>query len=746
MLGLPDGVSGCLFDLDGVLTQTAQVHAAAWQEMFDCFLRDWSTATSAAFVPFDPVSDYDEYVDGKPREEGTRSFLASRGISLPEGSAADPPGTQTILGLSNRKNEIVLRRIRTDGVAPYPGSVSYVQAARAAGLRRAVVSSSANCRDVLAAAHIEDLFEVRIDGIFAEEEHLRGKPAPDTFLAGARALSLQPASAPSSKMPSPASRRAGLARSATSSVSIAWAGRGAASAWRQRDSDRSSRIAARAMIRQPEFSLDPWSLRETGLDLDRLAQTESVFALSNGHIGWRGNLDEGEPHGMPGSYLNGVYEIRPFPYSEAVYGRPESSETVINVTNGKLMRLFVDDEPFDVRYGTLLSHERSLDFRSGQLTRIAEWVSPVGGSVRVTSSRLVSFTHRAIAAVSYSVEPLEQSLRVTVQSELIANEQLPSPDGDPRQSAAVDHPLIAEFDSAHDNAVIVVHRTAESGLRVGAGMDHWIDGPGDVQTESRSFADGGLVTASAVLQPGQRLRIVKLVAYGWSSARSLPAIRDQVWAALSGAQQAGWDGVTADQRAYLDDFWDRADVEVDGDMEIQQAVRFGLFHVLQAGARGEDRPIAAKGLTGPGYDGHTFWDTETFVLPLLTLNAPDAVASALRWRHSTLPAARQRASQLGLAGAAFPWRTIAGQECSGYWPPARQHSISTPTSLTRSSATWMSLLTRASDASKGWSCSWRPLGSGGRLATTMTRAGSTSTESPDQMSTARSPTTTSIQT
>lgn len=192
MLGLPDGVSGCLFDLDGVLTQTAQVHAAAWQEMFDCFLRDWSTATSAAFVPFNPVSDYDEYVDGKPREEGTRSFLASRGISLPEGSAADPPGTQTILGLSNRKNEIVLRRIRTDGVAPYPGSVSYVQAARAAGLRRAVVSSSANCRDVLAAAHIEDLFEVRIDGIFAEEEHLRGKPAPDTFLAGARALSLQP--------------------------------------------------------------------------------------------------------------------------------------------------------------------------------------------------------------------------------------------------------------------------------------------------------------------------------------------------------------------------------------------------------------------------------------------------------------------------------------------------------------------------------------------------------------------------
>jgi alpha,alpha-trehalose phosphorylase len=422
------------------------------------------------------------------------------------------------------------------------------------------------------------------------------------------------------------------------------------------------------MIKQPEFSLEPWSVRETELALDRLAQTESVFALSNGHLGWRGCLDEGEPHGMPGSYLNGVYEIRPLPYAEASYGRPESSQTVINVTNGRLIRLFVDDEPFDVRYGTLKSHERVLDFRSGLLTRQAEWVSPAGGSVRVTSTRLVSFSHRAVAAISYEVEPLEQSLRVSVQSELLANEQLPPPDGDPRAAAVLEHPLIAEYDSAHDHAVVVVHRTAASGLRIGAAMDHSIEAPDGAQTEARSYADGGLVTASAVLRPGQRLRVIKLVSYGWSSVRSLSAVRDQVWAALSGARLAGWDGLVAEQRAYLDDFWDRADVEVDGDVEIQQAVRFGLFHVLQAGARGEDRPIPAKGLTGPGYDGHAFWDTETFVLPVLTMTAPEATASALRWRHSTLPTAAQRAAQLGFQGAAFPWRTIAGQECSGYWP------------------------------------------------------------------------------
>jgi alpha,alpha-trehalose phosphorylase len=422
------------------------------------------------------------------------------------------------------------------------------------------------------------------------------------------------------------------------------------------------------MIMQPEFTLEPWSVRETELALDRLAQTESVFALSNGHVGWRGCLDEGEPHGMPGSYLNGVYEIRPLPHSESAYGRPESGETVINVTNGRLIRLFVDDEPFDVRYGALRSHERVLDFRSGLLTRRADWISPAGGSVRITSTRLVSFTHRSIAAISYEVEPLEQSLQISVQSELLANEQVPEPDGDPRGGATLDHPLLPEFNAANEHSVIVVHRTAHSGLRVGAGMDHRFEGPDGMQTETHSYDDGGLVTASAVLQPGQRLRAVKFAGYGWSSERSLEAVRDQVWAALSGARLAGWDGLVADQRAYLDEFWDRADVQVDGDIEIQQAVRFGLYHVLQAGARGEDRPIPAKGLTGPGYDGHAFWDTEAFVLPVLTLTAPDAAASALRWRHSTLPTATKRAAQLGFKGAAFPWRTITGEECSGYWP------------------------------------------------------------------------------
>jgi beta-phosphoglucomutase family hydrolase len=191
-LGLPESVTACLFDLDGVLTQTAKVHAAAWKQMFDAYLREWAQRTGRPFVPFDEVRDYDEYVDGKPRYDGVRSFLASRGIELPEGSPSDPPGTETVDGLGNRKNELVLKLIREQGVQPYEGSVRYVRAVREAGLPRGVVSSSANCRDVLEAAGIEDLFDQVVDGLVAEREHLEGKPAPDTYLAGARALGVEP--------------------------------------------------------------------------------------------------------------------------------------------------------------------------------------------------------------------------------------------------------------------------------------------------------------------------------------------------------------------------------------------------------------------------------------------------------------------------------------------------------------------------------------------------------------------------
>ncbi|MER7888603.1 glycoside hydrolase family 65 protein [Micromonospora sp. NPDC094482] len=422
------------------------------------------------------------------------------------------------------------------------------------------------------------------------------------------------------------------------------------------------------MIRERAYPVDPWHVREIRLDMDVLAQSESVFALSNGHIGLRGNLDEGEPHGLPGTYLNSFYELRPLPYAEAGYGFPESGQTIVNVTNGKLLRLLVDDEPLDVRYGELLSHERTLDMRAGTLHRELHWRSPAGREVKVRSTRLVSFTQRAVAAINYEVEAVEGPLRLIVQSELVANESLPAQSRDPRVAAVLESPLLAEEELTTEDGGLLVHRTKVSGLRVAAAMDHEVYGPDRTTIESEGYEDWVRTTIGCVLKPGEKLRVVKYLAYGWSSRRSLPALRDQVGAALAAARLDGWEGLCREQREYLDEFWDAADVRVEGDPEIQQAVRFGLYHVLQAGARAERRPIAAKGLTGPGYDGHAFWDTEMFVLPVLTYTQPSAVRNALYWRHATLNQARERAETLNLKGAAFPWRTIEGPESSGYWP------------------------------------------------------------------------------
>jgi alpha,alpha-trehalose phosphorylase len=425
------------------------------------------------------------------------------------------------------------------------------------------------------------------------------------------------------------------------------------------------------MISQSAYTVEPWRVREVRLNLAELAQSESVFALSNGHIGLRGNLDEGEPNGVPGTYLNSFYELLPLPYAEPGYGYPESGQTIINVTNGKLVRLLVDDEPFDVRYGTVHFHQRMLDLRAGTLTREVEWTSPAGSSVRITSERLVSLTQRAIAAICYTVEPVSRPLRLVIQSELVANEALQDVGGDPRTAATIESPLFSEEHTACNDGqlrVMLMHRARRSGLRLAAGMAHEVDGPEAMRVHIEAFPDVGRCTIAAQVQPGARLQVVKYLGYGWSSQRSRPALHDQVAAALAVARLTGWDGLVAEQRRYLDEFWASADVEVDGDPEIQQAVRFGLFHILQAGARAECRPIAAKGLTGTGYDGHTFWDTETFVLPVLTYTQPEAAANVLRWRHMVLPEARQRAADLGLAGAAYPWRTIRGQDCSGYWP------------------------------------------------------------------------------
>jgi len=422
------------------------------------------------------------------------------------------------------------------------------------------------------------------------------------------------------------------------------------------------------VINHHAYPAEPWAVRETALDLDVLGQAESVFALANGHLGLRGNLDEGEPQALGGTYLNGFHESQPISYGERGFGFPEDGQTVLNVTDGKLIRLLVEDEPLDVHRGRLHSHERVLDLRAGVLERRLRWSSDAGRAVRVTSRRLVSFGDRSVAAICYEVEALEEPLRVALQSNLLANQRDAAGDRDPRAGASLGAALESRL-SVHDGLrVVLAHTTRRSGLSLAAGMEHVIDAGSTPLTRVESEPDLGRVTISAQLSPGRPLRLVKLLAYHWSSQQSIEWLRDQVDASLENALAEGFDGLATAQRSYLDRYWTVADIELDGDPEIQQALRFALFQVLQASARAETRAIAAKGLTGPGYDGHAFWDSESFVLPILTYTAPELARDALAWRHATLDLARERARQLGLRGAALPWRTIHGEECSGYWP------------------------------------------------------------------------------
>ena len=416
------------------------------------------------------------------------------------------------------------------------------------------------------------------------------------------------------------------------------------------------------------FTVEPWCLREPRLELDDLAGAETVLTVANGSLGVRGTLDEGEPVGMTGTYLAGAHELRTMVYTETGNGDPESTETLVNTIDGTAVRLLVEGHPLDVRTGSLLHHERVLDFRAGTLSRELRWRSPGGRAVEVSSTRLVSLDQRGVLALRYTVRALERPAEVVLQSGLVANTQQPHLSSHPSADDLLQHPLEPQEHDADGRRLTLMHRTLRTGLLVGAAAHHDVHGAGEVDWHGEATPDHARFAVRAQLEPGQSVTLTKLVAYAWSGDRELPALRDELAGALTVARHEGFDGLLASQRAILDGFWECADVEVDGDAELQQAVRFALFQLLQNTARAEGRGIAGKGLTGTGYEGHAFWDTETFVLQVMTAVRPEVTRHALTWRHGTLQQARERARTLDLKGAAFPWRTITGPECSGYWP------------------------------------------------------------------------------
>ncbi len=417
----------------------------------------------------------------------------------------------------------------------------------------------------------------------------------------------------------------------------------------------------------PTLDVDPWTVREPRVDPATLPVAESLFSLSNGFLGIRGTLDEVEPCGMRGTYLSGVFETHPLSYPEEGYGQPEEGQALLTVADGTPLRLLVDGVPLDVREARPEVHERTLDLRTGTLDRRVRWRTPSGTSVEVTSRRLVSLVERSVCAVRYEVRALDGRAHVVVRSELAAGAVTPAgvQNDDPRVAAVLDDAFEPRAQIGTATGGALVERTRRSGITVAAAVGHEVDG-GRVETS----VDGQHVvtTVAADLQAGEGLAVVKVVGYGWSRDAGSDSVLGQASAAVASAFDLGWEGLLDRQRAVLDELWATADVEVDGDPELQQALRYSVFQLVCSAACISGAAVGAKGLTGIGYSGHTFWDVEGFVLPALTLLRPDAAARLLRWRASTLDLSRDRARTLGRAGAAFAWRTIDGRETSAYWP------------------------------------------------------------------------------
>lgn len=441
------------------------------------------------------------------------------------------------------------------------------------------------------------------------------------------------------------------------------------------------RNVAEDPLDRSRFPVDPWALVETRFDDSDLGVTESLFAIGNGYLGLRGNYEESRDAEIEGAYINGFHETWPILHAEEAFGLARIGQSIINVPDPKVIRVYVDDEPLHLSHSDLLDYRRELDFRSGVLSREVMWRTPSGKRVQIKSSRMVSFAQRHLAVLTYEVTLLDGRAPVQISSQLLNRQDIdtgeqvisgaPAADlADPRKAGSLTRRvLLPRYQNLDEDAgrIELGFRTAESGMTIGAVTDHIVDMPNVSQVRGEIEKDQGKVIYQTHLEAGQTLKITKLVSM--HTAEHIPPreLIDRCERTLDRAKEAGIERLFEEQRDFLDAFWERSDVVVAGQPAIQQAVRWNLFAVLQAAARAEEYGIAAKGVSGSGYGGHYFWDTEIYVMPFLTYNSPGEARNALRFRYELLPAARVRAKELAQKGALFPWRTINGHEASAYY-------------------------------------------------------------------------------
>jgi len=427
-----------------------------------------------------------------------------------------------------------------------------------------------------------------------------------------------------------------------------------------------------------DFLADEWNVIEKGFHPEFLAQLETVFALGNGYIGIRGCPEEGGPIAENSTLINGFYETWPILYPEEAYGFAKTGQTIVNVTDSKTIKLYVDDEPFWLPEANLLSFDRRLNMKSGTLDREILWDTPAGKQVLISSRRLVSFANRHVAAISYRVTLPNSAAALVISSEMAVNKHAARANAnDPRQTRTLAGQILHRRAAyAKDRRVVLCHATRKSGLSLACAIDHVLDTQCAHTRQVSCTEDSGQVAFKIEAQPNCPVQLTKYIVYHTSDMASPEELCARAEWTMDRVAAQGFEELFASQEQYIEDFWRRSDVRVRDMMEdrlkrstveIQQAIRFNLFHILQASARAEGCGVPAKGLTGQAYEGHYFWDTEIYFMPFLTYTSPRIAKNLLNFRYRMLDKARERARYLGHRGAMFPWRTINGEEASAYY-------------------------------------------------------------------------------
>lgn len=641
-----------IFDMDGVVTDTASLHAQAWKQLFEQTLRDPRATSTRPENPFDPVEDYRRYVDGRSREDGVRAFLASRGLDVPEGMETDDAGAWSVAGLAARKNAIFHDLLAEHGVRVFPGTTDLLRRLRDGGVPTGLVTASRNAPTLLAAAGLADGFDVVIDGTTARNLGLPGKPDPAMFVEAATQLGVPPA-------------RTAVIEDALAGVQAAQRGGFGLVVGIARQENRADLEAAGADLVVEDVGqldlgvlrADPWTVAFRGFDPAHEGHREALTTLANGYLGTRGAAPESTADGVhyPGTYLAGVYNR----LSSTLEGQSLEEEHLVNAPNWLLLDLRIGEGGWWSSGGLRAEDDRlDLDLRRGLLVRRVLLADQSGRRLRVVQRRLVSMARPHLAALATTLQAEGWSGRVTVRSGIDAS--VTNSGVSEYYALANEHLTAVRGEQVEPDRLLVEAETTTSRIRIATAIRTLVSGGGAGPPRHVQPVPGRHAHEVTVeLAEGAVVAVEKTAAIVTSRDAAIASPREGALAELRRAPER-FDDLLAEHQVVWADLWERFALDVSGPGDQDRLVlNLHLFHLMQTVTRhtaGLDAGVPARGLHGEGYRGHVFWD-ELFVLPILTTQEPAAARAVLEYRWRRLPAAREAARGQGLAGALFPWQS-----------------------------------------------------------------------------------------